>query len=128
MKMIGPLNSGAAVGGAGVATANADSAKVIEGFVVGVYVKYNGAKPGTTDVTIATKGASPEPPARSILALTNAVTDGWFYPSVQAQDTTGAALTGVYQDIPIFDYVNVKIDQGNAGDSVDVWLLLREGF
>ena len=126
MRLIGPVNSGAAVGGAGVATANANSPKVVDGSVVGVYVKYNGAKPATTDVTMATRGTSPAPPTRSILTLTNVTADGWFHPSVQAQDTAGGAIAGIYQDIPIFDYLNVKIDQGNAGDSVDVWMLLRE--
>lgn len=128
MRLVGPLNTGAAVGADGSATANADSSLAISGRLEAVYVKYNGAKPNTTDVTIKTRGTSPEPPTRNLLVLTNAVTDGWFYPRILLQDTAGANLTAVYDLIPLSDYINVKIDQGNAGDSVDVWLLLREGL
>src|SRR5438067_302156 len=118
LKLIGPINSGAAVGANGSATANQDSAQIVMGFVAGIYVKYTGAKPATTDVYIASNGASPYPPTRSILTLTNVTTDAWFYPSVQSQDVTGANIASVFQDIAVFDIVNVRIDQGNTGDNV----------
>lgn len=126
-RLAGPYNSGAAAGGAGVATANADTPVRLAGYVVGVYVKYNDSPPaGTTDVIIKTKGTSPEPPSFTILTLTNGATDGWRWPRVLTQDVAGADITGNYDWIYIDDFVNVKIDQANANDNVDVWLLLSD--
>lgn len=125
ISLVGPLNSGAAAGSAGSATANADSPVRLVGKLVGIYVKYNDSPPAaTTDVTIATKGTSPAPPTYNLLALANAATDGWFYPQVQIDDTAGSAISGEYTPQLIHDYVNVKIAQANAADNVDVWLLI----
>ena len=126
-RIVGPLNSGAAAGGNGAATASATSTIEIRGFVRSVYVKYNDAPPaGTTDVTIATKGTSPNAPSRTILALTDAATDGWFQPQVNVHSTAGAAQAAVWTEIPIADYVTVTIAQANAADNVDVWLLMAD--
>ena len=130
-KLFGPLNSGAAVGADGVATANADSTVVVSGRVVAMYVKYNHAPPaGTTDVVIKTKGTSPAPPANTLLTLTNAATSGWFYPRQQVHDAAGAGLTydatrTVNEAVPVHDLINVSIAQANAADNVDVWLLVE---
>lgn len=129
-RIVGPINSGAAVGSAGSATANASSTKLISGAVLGVYVKYNDSPPATTDVTIKTVGTSPAAPSLTFLTLTDANTSGYFYPRVQVHDTAGAALTydGTRaQVIPpiIHDLVNITIAQANAADSVDVWLILQ---
>jgi len=127
IRLVGPLNSGAAVGGNGAATAAATSTVEIRGFVSAVYVKYNDAPPaGTTDVTIATQGTSPNAPARTILALTNAATDGYFQPQVNVSSTAGAAQAAIWTPIPIADYVTVTIAQANAADNVDVWLLMAD--
>jgi hypothetical protein len=103
---------------------------VIAGKVYGVYVDYIDSPPaGTTDVTIATAGAAH--PAVTILALTNAATDGWWYPRIATHSTTGTAAlyasegTAVSDLIPIADRVKVTIAQANAPDSVDVWLLME---
>lgn len=120
--IVGPFSSGVAVGGNGVATANQTGITKTSGMVMGVYVKYNDAPPaGTTDVTIATLGTYPSAPARTILAITNAATDGWFYPRVEVCSTAGAAL-GEYTLIPIDDKIKVTIAQANAADNVEVWL------
>ncbi len=125
IHLAGPYNSGAAVGSAGVATANQDSSVILTGRVLGVYVKYNDSPPaGTTDVVIATVGS--RHPATTVLSLANGATDGWRYPNLQVTDVSGVAITGEYQGILIADKINVKIDQANAADSVDVWLLLGE--
>lgn len=127
IRLVGPLNSGVAVGSAGSATANADTTAIVTGRVRAIYIKYNHSPPaGTTDVVIATKGTSPSPPTRALLTITNAATDAWFYPVVQADDTVGAAITDAYTAIAVYDLVNVKIDDADAGDSVDVWILLEE--
>ena len=131
MRISGPFSSGVASGGAGVATANADSNHRVSGRVLGVYVKYNDSPPaGTTDVTIKAVGSSPAPPSYNVLAVSNAATDGWFYPRVALCDQDGAALTydgtrPVHDLLPLDDVLNVEIAQANNGDSVDVWLLLE---
>ncbi len=48
LKYIGPINSGAAVGSNGSATASTTT-QVVSGRVIGVYVRYNDSPPaGTT--------------------------------------------------------------------------------
>lgn len=126
ISVFGPINSGAAVGGDGSATANATSTHPIFGEVMAVYVKYNDSPPaGTTDVTVATAGSTGAPPALTFLTLTNAATDGYHYPRVLLDDTAGAALTAIYDTAVIADRVTVTIAQANAADNVDVWLLMR---
>ena len=130
MRMLGPIYSGAAVGGNGVATANADSNNVVAGRIVAVGVTYLDSPPaGTTDVVVATKGVNG--PAQTILSIANAATDGWFYPRVGTVSTSGAAMlyagggTAVGEPLAVVDVVNVKIEQANAGDGVNVWLLME---
>lgn len=126
----GPHGSGTAAGSAGSATANTTSSNVILGRVLAAHVVYNDSPPaGTTDVTIATAGTTGGPPANTILTLTNAATDGWFYPRHQVHDATGAGVTydgtnEVYEAPPIYDKVTITIAGANAGDSVTVWLLM----
>lgn len=123
----GPHNSGVAAGGAGVATANADSSQALYGEVMAIYVKYNDSPPaGTTDVVVKTVGTSPAPPTYTFLTRTNSAADGWFYPHVQIHDTAGAAIAGEYTPMMVSDKINVAIAQANNGDNVDVWLLLRK--
>lgn len=127
MHVAGPFNSGAAVGNNGVATANADSPQRLTGRVVGIYVKYNDSPPaGTTDVVIKTKGTSPAAPSYNLLSLTDQATDGWRYPQAQIHTVAGVAIDGEYTPLLVDDYINVKIDQANAGDNVDVWLMLEK--
>ena len=125
MNMFGPLNSGAAAGGAGVATNNADSTIRLKGLVMGIYVRYNDSPPaGTTDVVISTKGTYPVPPTYNLLSVSNAATSGWFYPRINIHNTSGAAQASNWDYIPIDDIVNVSIAQANNSDSIDVWFLL----
>lgn len=125
-KLLGPFNSGAAVGNNGAATANDDSDIPVEGEISGVYVKYNDSPPaGTTDILITTKGTNA--PAETILAIANAATSGWFYPLTPVHlKTTGAAIANEYRSIVVSDYINVKIDQANAADNIDVWIALKD--
>ena len=125
MRLAGPYNSGIAAGGAGVATNNASTSTRLVGKVAGIYVKYNDTPPATTDVTVATVGTSPAAPSYTLLSLTNAATDGWFYPQVQIHTSAGAAIAGEYTPFLVFDFVNILVAQANNGDSVDVWFLLE---
>lgn len=125
MRIYGPFNSGTAAGADGVATANATTTTVITGRVIGLYVRYNDDPPaGTTDVTIATAGNSA--PALTLLTLTNAATSKWLWPRLTPQGVTGADLAAltVLEPAAISDNVKVTIAQANAGDSVDLWLLV----
>lgn len=125
LGVFGPINTGAATGGAGAATANATTPGIITGRIMGVYVKYNDTPPaGTTDVTVATVGT--RHPATTILALTNAATDTWKYPSIQQCDTAGSAVAGAYQGILVSDQIKVTIAQANDNDNVDVWLIIGD--
>lgn len=126
MNLFGPFNSGVAAGSDGSATNNATSTIVISGEIAAVYVKYNDSPPGaTTDVTIAGAGT----PSMPVLTLTDAATDGWFYPKAIAHDTAGTAVTfdgtnEIYTKIPFHDRVKVTIAGANANDNADVWLMV----
>lgn len=124
IKLFGPLNSGAAAGGAGVATSTGVSTIPINGAIYGVYVKYNGSPPaGTTDVTISTVGTLPRSPSLAILTITDAATSGYFWPRVEMQTNAGAGVAA-YDVSVIADTVQVTIAQANNDDSIDVWFLM----
>ena len=124
MNVVGPINSGAASGGAGVATSNQDSAVSIHGKLYAVYFDYLDAPPATTDVTIATQGTAPLPPAQTLIVVTNAAADDWFYPRSAVHDPAAAVIAGEWDHFPLADFVNVLIAQANDDDNVDVWLLV----
>lgn len=126
LKLIGPINSGAAVGADGAATITAYSTKIVSGLVHGVYVKYNGDKPATGDVTISTKGTSPAVPSTAILTLTDANTDGLFLPRIVSHSAAGVANALVENKIPVHDIIKIVLAQSNTDDTVDVWLMVEE--
>lgn len=124
MSLVGPFNSGIAVGSNGVATAHTPTPLALHGRLEGIYVKYNDSPPAaTTDVVISTVGTAPNPPTRALLTLTNGATDGWRYPRVAAHSILGVEGTDLVPQI-VEDLVDVKIDGANAGDNVDVWFLM----
>ena len=129
MRVVGPLYSGAAAGSAGSATANSTTAVAIDGQVHAVYLDYLDSPPNTTDVTVATAGVNH--PAVTILAITDAATDGWWYPRAATHSTAGVAAlyagsgTAVNDRLAIADTVKVTIAQANAADGVNVWLLVE---
>lgn len=124
MRVVGPFNCGAAAGGAGVATANATTTSPINGLLLAIYLKYQDSPPAaTTDVTVATSGTAH--PAVTLLSITNAATDAWFYSQVNICNTSGTAQTSNWMPIPICDTVKVTIAGANNGDYVDVYLLVE---
>jgi hypothetical protein len=127
MKLFGPINSGIAAGGAGVAGNNATTAQIVRGNVIGIYVRYNDACPATTDVIIKTVGTTPAMPTQTLLTLTNKNTSGLFLPRALPQDTSGANLAAltIAEPNPVFDNINVAVAQANDADSIDVWLFLE---
>lgn len=126
MRLYGPINSGVASGGAGTATANADSGVALTGKLNAVVVRYNDTPPGTTDVIVRTKGTNA--PQMTFLTLTNANTDGVFRPRAIPHDVVGAALSTltIAEPMAFSDQVNVSIAQANNGDSIDIWLLIED--
>jgi hypothetical protein len=125
-QLVGPLNSGLAVGADNAAVANQDSVGEIIGNVAGVYVKYTLDYAGDDlNLVIATKGGGGHPPAQTILSLAALGTDGWFYPRVQICETDGTPIADSWEEIPVYDKVNVSITSAYAGDNVDVWLLVE---
>lgn len=125
MPLVGPFSSGVAAGGDGAATANQDSALEVVGALTAVYVDYLDSPPATTDVVISTKGTDPNAPALTLLSLTDKNTDGWFFPrAAQHLNTDGSALTQ-YTVMFVDDKINVLIDDANANDYVNVWLMVE---
>jgi hypothetical protein len=124
--LIGPINSGVSAGGAGASTNNKTSTEPIIGELLGVFIGYNHAPPaGTTDVILKTVGTAPWPGTVTFLTVSNNATSGWYRPMLQGCDASAGAIAGAYEPILLADFVNVKIDQANDGDSVDVWFLVR---
>ena len=122
VDVIGPIESGAAVGGAGVATISKTMGVDAIGLLLSVYVEYTGDKPGTTDVLVETLGADPVAPAETLLSLVDKVTDGWFHPRLLIDTNLGVEVANVYDYFAVMDKVKVTLAQANTDDSVRVWL------
>lgn len=99
-------------GSAGSATGSGRSMAPANGKVVAVHLDYT-TQPATTDVTVASEG-----PAQTLLTITNANTDAWFYPRQLMDGTNGADLTGVYDALPVAGYLTVAVAQGDPGSVV----------
>lgn len=110
-------------GSNGAATGSADIRRPVNGELVALYIDYT-SQPSTTDVTITTKSA----PVKTLITITSANADGWFYPRYVVHSEAAVALTGTAggdrTKHPIDDYVNIAVAEGNAG-SVDVYLLIE---
>lgn len=113
--------------GAGTGEVTTTSMSVIIGRVSGIGVVYQGSPPATTDVTIRTANKNLGLPDVTLLTLTDANTDVFVQgPFVLGDDTAGADITGVYTGITIADQVEVVVGGANAGDSVDVILVVEQ--
>ena len=121
------LSSGIAAGADGAGTANQTSSMAVCGEVYAIGITYNDSPPATTDVTIATAGTNAL--AVTLLTVTSANTNAWFYPRAVMQTTAGATVTfdgtnEIYGKLAIADYVKVTIAEASASDSVTVHLLV----
>lgn len=112
-------------GATGSAAGTAISQFPISGELLAVYVNYTGGT-STEDVTISTVNGGV-----TLLALSNNQTDGWYYPRVQAHNTSGSALTlagsePLVAPLAFDDYVQVVVAEGGtAANTVDVSLVMR---
>lgn len=114
-----------AAGGAGIATATVRTSEIVSGTPLAVHLAYLDAPPaGTTDVTIAEAGNSPAMP---VLTVTNAATDGWFFPMAQADNQAGADITNQGAPIGVDDYLSITIAQANDGDGVTATIVWDDG-
>lgn len=107
------------VAGADGNAAGEGQSSPVNGLLRAVYVDYV-TQPATADLTLATLA-----PAQTLLTLTNNATDGWYYPNVLQDNTSGADIAGVYDKLPIDDIVKATIAQGNAG-SVVIYLMVEQ--
>jgi hypothetical protein len=120
--LIGPISSGACVGADGAAVALGATTLPVRGLIFSVYVKYSGDKPATTDVIIRTKGTNA--PTRTILTLTNKITDGLFLPRIDGHSVLGVADGAANQLIPVEDIIEIAVAEANTGDIIEAWLMV----
>ena len=116
----------APVGADGSAVASA-TVGPINGEIVGIYVKYDSAQAATIDTNIATA----HEPVKSILALTNSKTSGWYHPQAQLCDPSGTPLTfdgthPIVDEICVSDYVTVSWAQADNTHPVRAYILVEQ--
>ena len=125
MSLVGPINTGVAAGGAGVATSNYTHPIPVRGRVLAYAITYNDTPAaGTTDVTIATAGTGPLPVV-TLAVVTNSATDVHANLMHAVNGADGAAIANVYDNPVINDFVTVTIAGADNGDSADVWLIVE---
>jgi hypothetical protein len=121
------FSTGAATGGAGVATATGYSLYVA-GEVLAVYVAYLGSPPaGTTDFTLSDAA---DPASESIISLVNAATDIKIYPRRVTEKNDGTDILyvageEVYEPYVVCGRLEAVIAGANDDDYVDVTVWLR---
>ena len=107
------------------ATGNVDSPRNYSGRVVAIGIKYTGV-PGTTVVTITTKGTAWGGSFAYTLLVTPASnTNTWYFPQqATVLTTTGAAIANWYVDPEIDDFLNVAAASSGAG-TIQVSLIIE---
>ncbi len=128
MDLVGPIKTTPAVIEAPSAethTGSAETSHAVMGKVVGVGIKYTGASvPNTAVVVIRGKGSNPlSIPIFTITGNTN----GWFFPHTLAHNVDdGSEIADFYAaGVPVFDIVEVILDEADEDDIVEVWLLVE---
>lgn len=96
-------------GTAGSATGSTTTG-TINGFLIGVYLNYHASAPATTDATLAYA----TPHTGSIIVASNTATDAFHLPRKQASDATAAAITGVYDVVPVSGTLTLSLAQCDA--------------
>lgn len=90
------------------------------GYINAIYVDYTAGISGTTDITISTVS-----PVATVLLLTDTVTDGWWYPSVQLSGVTSATVAA-YEKFPVNDQVKVQVGSTASGTVAAVTVFYGE--
>lgn len=97
----------------------------VEGMLEGFHVDYGGA-PGTTDITISVSGGDIQ--ALTLLSKSNANTDGYFPIRANAVGTDLAAITGIYERLPVEGQVNVTVADGGAASTLVIKMFYEPGL
>ncbi len=79
----------------------------INGFLLDVFLNYDGAAPATTDVTIS------DPTFGNIVVKSNNATDIWLAPRKDTVDAAAAA-TGLYDLVPLHGPLTISVAQADA--------------
>lgn len=116
------LRATPSTGGAGTSGKTSDP-RTITGRIIAVGLTYLDSPPATTDVTVALSAITGQMPARTVLTVSNAAADGWFYPTAAL---TGGAAGDMQGGIPVDGEVTVAIAQANDGDGVIATLIVME--
>jgi hypothetical protein len=113
MARIGTETITVATTGADGSATGSGAFKAFAGFLLDVYLAYT-TEPATTDVTIA----HTQPTLGNILVVTSSATDALYPVRVQAKDAAGAAITGVYDYLPVDGILTMAVAQGDDPGSV----------
>jgi len=117
------ITTGAAAGGAGVATATGYSG-VVRGEVLAVHVAYLGSPPaGTTDFTLSDES---DPASDLIVSLVDAATDIKLYPRHLAEANDGTDGTDAFVPFVVHGRLEATIAQANDADYCDVTVWIRQ--
>ena len=97
------------------------------GRIVAIYLDYLITPNANADVTIETINA----PTKTLLTVSNNNTSAWYYPREIMQGNTAATVTydgtnEIYEAHPVDDYIKATVAQGDADQTLDVWILLEQ--
>jgi hypothetical protein len=98
-----------ATGSAGAATGTGITDSFIRGRLLAIHVDYGAGGVSTTDITFTLAS-----PALTLLTLTDANTDAWYYPAIELTGATGSGFT-VYDRTPISGQLSIAAAGSNAG-------------
>lgn len=108
---------------AGLTIVAARSEHPLEGEVVSVVLQSTHDASATLDAVLKVVGDDGQPD-QALTTYTNGAL-GHRRPLIQATDTAGAAITGVYVAPYIRGYVQLDVAQGEQGDVVTAWVTVR---
>lgn len=102
------------------ASGDGSDSTTVTGFIESIYLDYAAGTAATADVTFTDQRGN------AILTVTDNNTDAVIPLRIQAKDTTGAAITGQYERVPLLGALTMTIAQGGASvtDAVTAYVLV----
>ena len=86
--------------------------------LLAVRMDFHASAPGTTDTTLSSPGG---PVSVTLLTVSNSVTDAWYYPPHQLDDSSGSAITGAY--IPAVIHGNLLTELAGSDALTDALVM-----
>ena len=86
--------------------------------LLAVRLDFHASAPGTTDTTLSSPGG---PVSVTLLTVSNSVTDAWYYPTHQLDDSSGSAITGAY--IPAVIHGNLLTELAGSDALTDALVM-----